>query len=80
MEDICSFRFSAVLSFIHFRNMNKLADGIGSKFGRLIYSFSVFTAAYALGFYYLWKLTLVMLAVLPVVAACGGIQAKVVEV
>ena len=50
---------------------------MGSKFGRLIYSFSAFIAGYALGFYYLWKMTLVMLAALPVVAISGGILAKV---
>jgi ABC-type bacteriocin/lantibiotic exporter with double-glycine peptidase domain len=60
-----------------FRDLNQLADGIGSKFGRLIYSFSSFTAGYVLGLCYLWKMTLVMLAVLPVVAVSGGVVAKV---
>ncbi|XP_028410024.1 multidrug resistance protein 1-like [Dendronephthya gigantea] len=59
-------------------DLNKLADGIGSKFGRLIYSLSAFFAGYALGFYYLWKMTLVMLAALPIVAVSGGILAKII--
>ncbi|XP_028410025.1 multidrug resistance protein 1-like [Dendronephthya gigantea] len=69
---------SGELGTILTEDMNKLADGIGSKFGRVIYSFSAFIAGYALGFFYLWELTFVMLAVLPVVAACGGIQAKII--
>ena len=60
-----------------FRDLNKLADGIGSKFGRLICSFSAFTAGYILGFCYLWKMTLVMLAVLPVIALSAGLLGKV---
>jgi ATP-binding cassette subfamily B (MDR/TAP) protein 1 len=60
-----------------FRDLNRVADGIGSKFGRIIYSFSSFTAGYVLGFCYLWKLTLVMLAVLPVIALSAALIAKV---
>lgn len=50
---------------------------MGSKFGRLIYSLSSFTTGYILGFYYLWKMTLVMLAVLPVIALSAALLAKV---
>lgn len=60
-----------------FRNLNRLADGIGSKFGRIIYSFSSFITGYVLGFYYLWKLALVMLPILPPLAVSAGIMAKV---
>ncbi|CAB3990056.1 multidrug resistance 1 isoform X2, partial [Paramuricea clavata] len=59
-------------------DLNKLADGIGSKFGRLIFSFSAFFAGYILGFCYLWKLALVMMAVLPIVALSGGVLAKII--
>ena len=54
-----------------------MADGMGSKFGRLIYSSVAFISAYVLGFIYLWKMTFVMLAFLPLVAISAGILAKV---
>lgn len=57
--------------------MNKIADGLGAKFGRLIYSLVAFFAGYGLGFFYQWKMTLVMLAALPVIAISGGLLAKV---
>lgn len=57
--------------------MNKIADGLGSKFGRLIYSLVAFIAGYVLGFFFLWKMTLVMLAALPVIAISAGLLAKV---
>ena len=60
-----------------YRDLNKMADGIGSKLGRLIFSFVAFISAYILGFTYLWKMTLVMLAFLPLVAISAALIAKV---
>ena len=80
-NNLCVLRVYTTYTYKHltfsFRDLNKLADGIGSKFGRLIYSFSAFFAGYILGFCYLWKLALVMMAVLPIVALSGGVLAKV---
>ena len=64
-------------SLLFCRDLNKMADGMGSKFGRLIYSFVAFIAGYCLGFIYLWQMTFVMLAFLPVVAISAGLIAKV---
>ena len=50
---------------------------MGAKFGRLIYSLVAFVAGYALGFVYLWQMTFVMLALMPLVAISAGIIAKV---
>ena len=57
--------------------MNKVADGIGSKFGRMISSVVAFFAGYAIGFAYIWELTLVMLAMFPLLVFVGGIMAQV---
>ena len=65
------------LCLVFCRDLNKMADGMGSKFGRLIYSFVAFISGYCLGFVYLWQMTFVMLAFLPVVAISAGIIAKV---
>ncbi len=54
-----------------------MADGMGAKFGRLIYSFVAFISAYVLGFTYFWQMTFVMLGFLPVVAISAAILAKV---
>ena len=55
-----------------------MADGIGAKFGRLIFSLVAFFAGYILGFFFLWKMTFVMLAFLPIVAVSAGVIAKVI--
>lgn len=57
--------------------MNKVVDGLGSRFGRLIYSITAFVSGYFLGFFFLWKMTLVMLAALPLLALSVGLFAKV---
>ena len=63
--------------FLDFRDVNKVGDGIGSKFGRIIFSLAGFFAGYIIGFIYCWQLTLVMLAQLPLVFIVGGIMATV---
>lgn len=61
------------------RDLNKIADGMGSKFGRFMYSILTFFAGYGLGFAYIWQMTLVMMATLPIMAICGALLAKVSE-
>ena len=53
------------------RNLNKIADGIGGKFGRLLSCVITFIGGYVIGFMYCWQMTLVMLAALPFMAICG---------
>ncbi|XP_028401686.1 multidrug resistance protein 1-like [Dendronephthya gigantea] len=57
-------------------DINKIGDGIGSKFGRIICSLIGFFAGYIIGFIYCWQLTLVMLAQLPLLFIVGGMMAK----
>ncbi|CAB3983659.1 Multidrug resistance 1 [Paramuricea clavata] len=53
-------------------DLNKIADGIGHKFGLFQYGMAGFLASYILAFAYGWKLTLVMLSVFPLLAVAGG--------
>eukprot|EP00794_Sanderia_malayensis_P011087 gene11087-12255_t len=57
-------------------DVTKVQNGIGDKVGMLIHSVSMFLASFVIGFIYSWKLTLVMLAVTPlmvIVTALTGI-------
>lgn len=58
-------------------NLNKIADGIGGKFGRLVSCVITFIGGYVIGFMYCWQMTLVMLGVLPLMAICGVIMGLV---
>ncbi|XP_046862109.1 ATP-dependent translocase ABCB1-like isoform X2 [Xenia sp. Carnegie-2017] len=58
-------------------DINKIADGIGSKFGRIFCSLFGFMAGYIVGFVYCWRLSLVMLAQLPMLFFVGGIMATI---
>ena len=55
-----------------FSDLNKIADGIGHKFGLFQYGLSGFLSSYILAFVYGWKLTLVMLSAFPLLAVNGG--------
>lgn len=59
------------------RDLNKISDGIGHKIGLFIQAMTMFLAGFAMGFAYGWKLTLVILAVAPLLAVAGGIVGKV---
>ena len=59
--------------------MNKIADGIGHKFGLFLYGMSGFVGGYIMAFVYGWKLTLVMLSVFPLLAATAGFIGTVCE-
>ena len=60
-----------------YRDINKVADGIGAKFGRLFSCVVTFFAGYAIGFTYVWQLTLVLVATFPLIVLVGGLMAKV---
>uniref|UniRef100_A0A4W5R2U3 ABC transmembrane type-1 domain-containing protein n=1 Tax=Hucho hucho TaxID=62062 RepID=A0A4W5R2U3_9TELE len=55
----------------------KINEGIGDKVGMLIQSFTTFVAAFIIGFSKGWKLTLVILAVSPVLGFSAFIFSKV---
>ena len=63
--------------YFFFRDLNKISDGIGSKFGRIISSLVSFVSGYVIGFIYVWQLTLVEIATFPLVVFVGGMFAKV---
>lgn len=56
----------------------KIQEGIGDKVGMLIQAFTTFIASFIIGFIKGWKLTLVILAVSPVLAVSAGFFSKVV--
>ena len=60
-----------------FRDLKKIVDGIGAKYGRLISSLCSFVAAYIIGFIYIWKMSLIMTGMLPLMMIVGGVMAKV---
>ena len=63
--------------YFFFRDLNKISDGIGSKFGRIISSLVSFVSGYVIALIYLWQLKFVGMAVLPLVVFVGGMFAKV---
>jgi ATP-binding cassette subfamily B (MDR/TAP) protein 1 len=60
-----------------FRDINKIADGIGAKYGRIISSVVSFIVGYTIGFIYVWQLTLVMLSLFPLMVIVGAMMSKV---
>lgn len=55
----------------------KIQEGIGDKAGKLIQALSTFISAFIIGFSKGWKLTLVILAVSPVLILSAGMFSKV---
>ncbi|KAM9310241.1 ATP-dependent translocase ABCB1-like [Pholidichthys leucotaenia] len=54
----------------------KIQEGIGDKAGMLIQGFSTFIAAFVIGFIQGWKLTLVILAVSPLLMICAALFSR----
>ena len=52
-------------------------EGIGDKIGNFFQWFSTFVAGIVIGFVYGWKLTLVIMAVSPLLVMCGVVFTKV---
>ena len=63
---------------IHFSSdVNKIQEGLGDKIGTFFQWMSAAVAGMIIGFVYGWLLTLVILAVSPLLAVCGGVMSKV---
>ena len=62
---------------IYYRDVDKIRMGIGDKVGQTLYLITVFLAGIVLGFVKSWKLTLVILAISPLIVASAGLMAKV---
>ncbi|CAD5121588.1 DgyrCDS10086 [Dimorphilus gyrociliatus] len=58
-------------------DVNKIQEGIGDKVGMIFQSLAMFIGGFSIGFAKGWKLTLVILAISPVLAIMGGITAKI---
>ena len=57
--------------------MKKIEAGLGEKVGFSFQHISSFITGFVIGFIYGWKLTLVILAAVPVLMVAGGIMAYV---
>ena len=55
-----------------------MENGIGSKIGMFLQAISTMLVGFIMGFAYGWKLTLVIIAVSPLLVIAGGILAKVI--
>ncbi|XP_054241150.1 ATP-dependent translocase ABCB1 isoform X2 [Indicator indicator] len=60
-------------------DVSKINEGIGDKIGLLVQSLTTFIAGFIVGFIRGWKLTLVILAVSPVLGLSAAIWAKVLS-
>ncbi|XP_023569389.1 multidrug resistance protein 1 isoform X2 [Octodon degus] len=60
-------------------DVSKINDGIGDKIGMFFQSMATFLAGFIVGFTRGWKLTLVILAISPVLGLSAGIWAKILS-
>uniref|UniRef100_H0W664 Multidrug resistance protein 1 n=1 Tax=Cavia porcellus TaxID=10141 RepID=H0W664_CAVPO len=60
-------------------DVSKINEGIGDKIGMFFQSLATFLAGFIIGFTYGWKLTLVILAISPVLGLSAGIGAKILS-
>jgi len=60
-----------------FSDISKIHDGIGDKCGSFFQWFCAFLAGFAVGFAYGWKLTLVIIAISPLLAGAAMVMTKV---
>jgi ABC-type multidrug transport system fused ATPase/permease subunit len=67
-------------NFFFFSDVSKINEGIGDKIGMFFQAMATFFTGFIVGFTRGWKLTLVILAVSPVLGLSAGIWAKVGEV
>ena len=67
---------------LHFyiRDLNKIQEGIGEKVGMFLFFFTTFLASMINAFIHGWELTLVILAVFPLLAISTGFIAKVSKI
>lgn len=59
------------------RDLNKVHDGMGTKIGMFFANITTVIVGFIMGFVYGWKLTLVIIAVSPLIVIAGGIIGKV---
>ncbi|XP_067650527.1 ATP-dependent translocase ABCB1-like isoform X2 [Haliotis asinina] len=57
-------------------DINKIHDGIGDKVGNFLQWFSCCLAGFIIGFYYGWKLTLVILAISPALVVSAALMSR----
>lgn len=62
---------------VYFSDISKVHDGIGDKIGTFVQWFSAFLAGFTVGFIYGWKLTLVIIAISPLLAGAAFVMSKV---
>ena len=72
---ICKIKLSYL--FLFFSDIQKIQDGIGEKLAQFFQFFCAFLAGFIIGFIKGWKLTLVILAISPLLAISGGFMGKV---
>ncbi|XP_034258184.1 ATP-dependent translocase ABCB1 isoform X2 [Pantherophis guttatus] len=60
-------------------DVSKINEGIGEKIGMLIQGISTFLAGFIIGFIKGWKLTLVILAISPVLGICAAVWTKILS-
>jgi len=60
-------------------DISLIQEAIGEKFGALIQFLTMFLYGFVLGFIRGWQLTLVLLAVTPVLAICGALMMKIMS-
>uniref|UniRef100_A0A1I7YA15 ABC transmembrane type-1 domain-containing protein n=1 Tax=Steinernema glaseri TaxID=37863 RepID=A0A1I7YA15_9BILA len=58
-------------------NIDRMKEGMGDKIGVLFQGLAQFGAGFGIAFYYSWKMTLVMLGVIPILVVLAIIMAKV---
>jgi len=58
-------------------DVNKIREGIGDNVGNFLQFSATFVAGIVIGLAYGWKLALVVIAVSPLLAICGGLMTYV---
>lgn len=64
-------------AFIHSSDIHKILDGIGDKFGTFVQMLTAFVAAFIQGFAIGWKLSCVMLVIVPVLTGAAMVASVV---
>ncbi|XP_077979292.1 ATP-dependent translocase ABCB1-like [Glandiceps talaboti] len=59
-------------------DITKIKSGIGDKLGTFVQYFTAFLGGFVVGFIYGWELTLVILAVSPLLAVCAFLMTKLI--
>lgn len=64
---------------IFFSDVSKISEGIGDKVGMFFQAVATFFAGFIVGFIRGWKLTLVIMAISPIMGLSAAVWAKVCE-